>query len=141
MGVRRPERLYASPADTNGVSLETLTPDENATPAPAVVDRFAHLADEVTITVWGADWCGDCQRVLPVFAAILEAADVPTERVTGIAVDREKQGPGVDAYDIEYIPTIVIERNGTELARFVESADRPVGEVLAEQLDIAIDST
>ncbi len=122
------------------MTLETLTPATETTPAPAAVDRVATLADEVTVTVWGADWCGDCQRVLPAFAALLDAADVPDERVTAIAVDREKRGPGVEAYDIEYIPTIVIERDGTELARFVESADRPVEEVLAEQLDAAVDS-
>ncbi len=140
MGVRRPERLYASPADTTRMALETMSPAADATPAPAVIDQFERLADEVTITVWGADWCVDCQRVLPALAAVLKAASVPTERVTAIAVDREKRGPGVDAYDIEYIPTIVIERDGTELARFVESAGRPVGEVLAEQLAAAVDS-
>jgi len=140
MGVHRSERLYASPADTTEMALETLAPAADATPAPVVVDQFERLDDEVTITVWGADWCGDCQRVLPAFAAVLEAANVPTERVTAIAVDREKRGPGVDTYDIEYIPTIVIERDGTEIARFVESADRPVGKVLAEQLATVGDS-
>ena len=43
---------------------------------------------------------------------------------------------GVEEYDIEYIPTVVVETtNGEEVTRFVESADLPPAVWLAAQLD------
>jgi hypothetical protein len=56
----------------------------------------------------------------------------PTEKED----DGSKTGPGVEEYGIEYIPTVVVERadTGEEVARFVESEDRPIAVYLAEQL-------
>ena len=58
-----------------------------------------------------------------------------TDQIEVYEVDREKQGPKVEAYDIELIPTIVIEDDGEEVARFVEGEDLPAAIVLAEQLE------
>ncbi|UPM42149.1 thioredoxin family protein [Halocatena salina] len=118
------------------MALETMAPNP-------VWDADAHEEtvtvlrehDDVTYTIWGGDWCKDCRSQLPDFGAALEAADVEDDRIEHVAVDRDKQGPGVEAYDIEYIPTIVVERGGDEVARFVESEDVPAAAYLAEQLD------
>jgi thioredoxin-like negative regulator of GroEL len=40
----------------------------------------------------------------------------------------------VAAYGIERIPTVVIEREGSEVARFVEGEPGPIAESLASQL-------
>ncbi|WP_330630870.1 thioredoxin family protein [Halocatena halophila] len=117
------------------MTLETMAPNP-------VWDDEAHEStvsvlaenDEVTYTIWGGDWCKDCRSQLPDFSAALEAAGVEDDRITHVAVDREKNGPGVDEYDIEYIPTIVVERDGEEIARFVESESVPAATYLAEQL-------
>jgi len=61
--------------------------------------------------IWGGDWCKDCRALLPDFGAALEAAAVPDERIEESSLDQDKQGPGVDEYDIEYIPTIVVEND------------------------------
>jgi hypothetical protein len=71
---------------------------------------------------------------LPDFAAALDAAGVPDERIEEYAVDQDKQGPGVKEYGIEYIPTVVVERDGEELARFVESEPVPAAVYLADQV-------
>ena len=69
----------------------------------------------------------------------LDAAEVPNERIEVHAVERTddgtKTGPGVEEHGIERIPTIVIERNGIEAARFVETEPEPAIVFLAEQLD------
>ena len=39
-----------------------------------------------------------------------------------------------EEYGIELIPTVIVERDGEEVARFVESEDRPIAEYLAAQL-------
>ncbi|MFB6094283.1 MAG: thioredoxin family protein [Halanaeroarchaeum sp.] len=110
-------------------------PDWDADANAAVVETFAALDEETTVRVWGADWCPDTRETLPALAAALEAAGVDDERVEVVSVDREKNGPGTEEYDVEYIPTVVVERDGERLARFVESADVSVPVYMAERLD------
>lgn len=118
------------------MALETMEPNP-VWDSNAYEDTVATLRehDDVTYTVWGGDWCKDCRSQLPDFGAALAAADVAEDRIEHVAVDREKRGPGVEEYGIERIPTIVVERNGAEVARFVESADVPAAVYLAEKLD------
>lgn len=117
------------------MALETMAPNPvwNADAHEETVTILSEHED-VTYTVWGADWCKDCRSQLPDFSAALDAADVSDERIEHISVDRDKQGPGVEEYSIEYIPTIVAEREGREVARFVESEDVPAAVFLAEKL-------
>ncbi|WP_247000323.1 TlpA family protein disulfide reductase [Halosolutus gelatinilyticus] len=120
------------------MSLETMrpTPTWDAASYEDTVDTLAAHRDELTYKVWGGDWCKDCRALLPDFGAALDAADVPDDRIEEIPLDRDKQGPGVDEYDIEYIPTIVVEDDdGTEIVRFVESEDLPPAIWLAQQLE------
>jgi thiol-disulfide isomerase/thioredoxin len=123
------------------MSLETMDPNPvwDADAYPEAVSTFERLRDELEVSIWGADWCGDCRAVLPDFAAALDAADIPDEQVEVFAVEKSedgtKTGPQVEEYDIERIPTIVIERENREVARFVESEPEPAVVVLADQLD------
>lgn len=114
--------------------LSSMDPDAGR-PAPAeVVAVFRRLGTDITIRIWGGDWCPDTRNQLPDFAATLAAAGVPEHTVEVIPVDRNKQGRLVDAYDVTQVPTIVIEQAGTERARFVEAASEPPAAVLAKQL-------
>lgn len=120
------------------MSLETMrpTPTWDATAYGGTVDTLAAHRDELTYRVWGGDWCKDCRALLPDFGAALEAAGVPDDRIVEVNVDRDKRGPGVDEYGVEYIPTIVVEDDaGREVARFVEGEDRPPAVFLAEEID------
>jgi thiol-disulfide isomerase/thioredoxin len=109
----------------------------------ATLDRFA----DCTFKIWGGDWCVDCRSQLPDFGAALDASDVPDANVEHYPVEKaedgSKVGPKVAAYDIEYIPTVVVERpdgdaeddrDGEELTRFVEAADVPIAVYLAQRL-------
>ncbi|WP_336344360.1 thioredoxin family protein [Halalkalicoccus ordinarius] len=123
------------------MTLETMEPNPTWDPVAheATLEPFEERADELTIHVWGADWCGDCRSVLPDFAAALDAAGVPEESIHQYEVEKledgSKEGPKVEEYGVEYIPTIVVERNGEKVARFVEKEPIPVAEFLAEQLN------
>ena len=120
--------------------LETMTPDPEweAADHREAVRTVAAVGTSVTFLVWGDDGCGDCQRVLPGFGALLAAADVPPDRVVHYPVERlpegRKRGPRVDEYGIERIPTIVVERDGEEVVRFVEDEDLGVEAFIAEGL-------
>jgi thiol-disulfide isomerase/thioredoxin len=125
------------------MTLETLRPAADWSPAAhrEAVDALASLGGADRVLVWCDDGCGDCRALLPAFAAALEAAGVGDGRVTEFAVERlpegEKRGPKVDEYGIERIPTVVIERYGVEIARFVEGEEGPIAEALARQLNAA----
>lgn len=120
--------------------LETMRPDPawDPTAHEATVATLRDQADELTIRVWCGDWCVDCRSLLPDFAAALAAADIDPETVEQYPVEKaddgSKVGPNVTAYGIERIPTIIVERDGEEIARFVEEADRPPAAFLATAL-------
>ncbi|MFD1569408.1 TlpA family protein disulfide reductase [Halorubrum laminariae] len=120
------------------MTLETLSPGDadGDDIDPAVIEALA--ADNYRFKVWGGDWCGDCQRQLPAFAAALAAAGVPDDRIEDFPVTKGpdgKEGPQVEAYGIEFIPTVVVETaDGEEIARFVEEAEGSIAEELARQL-------
>lgn len=122
------------------MTLETMEPNPiwDAEANAEALEPFEEHADELTIHVWGGDWCGDCRAVLPDFGAAMEAADVPPESIHHHEVEKlddgSKEGPKVEEYGIEYIPTIVVERDGEELARFVEEEPVPAVTYLADRL-------
>lgn len=90
--------------------------------------------DDLVYRVWGGDWCKDCRAQLPDFGAALEAAEVPDERIHHHELDQHKQGPGVEEYGIEFIPTVVVEQDSEEIARFVETEPVPIAVYLAEEI-------
>lgn len=116
------------------------TPTWNEDAHEDVVSAFAALAadESVEISLWCADWCGDCRSELPDFGAALEAAAFPDDRLNVYPVERgdngAKEGEKVDEYDVTLIPTIVVERDDVELARFEENATLPAAAALAEEL-------
>ncbi|RKD97311.1 TlpA family protein disulfide reductase [Halopiger aswanensis] len=120
------------------MSLETMNPNPtwDAASYEDAVDTLEEHNDELVYKVWGGDWCKDCRALLPDFGAALDAAEVPEDRIEEIAVDEDKQGPGVDEYGVEYIPTIVVENDdGEEITRFVEEEDLPPAIWLAQRLE------
>lgn len=121
------------------MTLETLDPDpafDADTLDSAVLDA---LDAEYRYLIWGGDWCGDCQDQLPAFGAALSAAGVADDHIESFPVSKGpdgKEGPKLGAYDIERIPTVVVESAaGEELARFVERAAVPIAVALARDLD------
>ena len=131
------------------MELETMEPNPVWTEEAYAdtVDVLAVLRHEVTYKVWGGDWCIDCRSQLPDFAAALDAAEVPGSRIEHYPVEKEedgsKTGPKVEGYDIERIPTVVVERDarsasdasGEEVARFVEEEPVPIAVYLGRRLE------
>jgi thioredoxin 1 len=124
------------------MTLETMEPNpvwvaDAYHDAVEVLDSYA---DDLVYKVWGADWCKDCRATLPDFGAALDAAGVPDENVEQFPVDENKQGPGVEEYGIEYIPTVVVERDGEEIARFVEDEPMPIAVYLADEIAASVET-
>lgn len=102
------------------------------------VTTLRSVGAEFTFKVWCDDGCKDCRAQMPDFGAAIKAAGIPDRRVEAYPVERlpegKKRGPRVEEYGIERIPTIVVERHGTEIARFVEDEPVPAAVFLAEQV-------
>ena len=119
--------------------LETMEPADDWEPDADTEDAISALGEgDYAFHVWGGDWCIDCQQQLPAFGAALEYAGVDDDRIHHYPTEKEddgsKTGPGVEEYGIEYIPTVVVERDGEEVARFVESAADPIAVALGDDL-------
>jgi thiol-disulfide isomerase/thioredoxin len=123
--------------------LETLEPNPAwvADAYAETIDVLEAHRDEITYKIWCGDWCKDCRATLPDFGAALEEAKVPSEQVVEHSLDENKQGDGVEEYGIEHIPTVVAERNGEEIARFVEDEGMPIAVYLAEQFRDQLDES
>ena len=125
-------------AEAEAGTLETMRPNP-AWDADSYEETVEALSEDgLVFRVWGGDWCGDCRGQLPDFGAALDAADVPEGRIHHYPVEKEddgsKTGPLVEEYGIELIPTVVVERDGEEVARYVENEAVPIAMYLAERL-------
>jgi len=118
------------------MALNTMEPNP-VWAADAHADTVDTLAEHsgLVYNVWGGDWCKDCRAQLPDFSAALEEARVPEENIVHHELDEDKQGPGVEEYGIEYIPTVVVEHRGEEVARFVEEESVPIATYLARRIE------
>jgi len=126
------------------MTLETMEPNPVwvADAYADTVDTLAEHSGNLVYKVWGGDWCKDCRSQLPDFGAALDAAGVHDENVEHYAVEKEddgsKVGPQVEEYDIEYIPTVVVEHDGKEIARFVEEEPVAIAIYLANEIETAL---
>ena len=91
------------------------------------IDSLQKHLSKYTITAFMGTWCGDSKREVPKFYKVLEEAEFPLERLTMVAVSRNratyKQSPGGEheAQTIHRVPTFIIYKNGKEQNRIVES--------------------
>ncbi|MBI1367903.1 MAG: thioredoxin [Planctomycetes bacterium] len=86
----------------------------------------------VLVDFW-ATWCGPCKTQAPIVA---DLADAMHEKVAFGKVDVDKNPRTTQLYGIEAIPTLVILKDGKEVARFVgltpkEKIQTRLAEVLA----------
>lgn len=82
-----------------------------------------HLA-AYRIRVYLGTWCEDSHLLIPQLQKILEEAGYPLQEVKMIAVDRQKTSPEeLEKQDhIQFVPTIILSRDGKEKGRVVEGA-------------------
>ena len=68
-------------------------------------------------------WCEDSHREVPRLFKILEALDFPDSKLSLIAVNRKYEAPGGEEgiYNIQKVPTIIVQKYGKEIGRIIES--------------------
>ncbi|MBW3671633.1 MAG: thioredoxin family protein [Acidobacteria bacterium] len=77
----------------------------------------------VDLSVVFATWCGDSRREVPRLLKAIEEADNPNLRVSLIGIDSEFQKPldVIHEQRIINVPTVIVERDGEEIGRIVET--------------------
>ncbi len=96
--------------------------DEYAIDKAAVSELKKRKLNLYNITVLMGTWCEDSHRDFPRLIKILEEAGYPENKLTIIAVNRKKESPTGDEvrYNLQKVPTIIVEKYGKELGRIIE---------------------
>ena len=106
-------------------------------PVQSTLGQLKTALENVEITIFMGTWCEDSRKQVPALLNILVAIQYDQSNITLIAVDENKVTPeGLEeGYTIEYVPTIILYKNGKELGRVVEY---PIETLEADLLAIAI---
>ena len=77
---------------------------------------------QTDITLFMGTWCEDSQREVPAFFKALDIAGIDASHVNLITISEDKESPAelLEGRDIQYVPTIIFEKEGKELGRIVE---------------------
>jgi len=96
--------------------------DEYALDQKAISELKKDKINSYSITVFIGTWCEDSHRDFPRLMKILEEVKYPESKLTIIAVNRKKESPTGDEvrYNIQKVPTIILERYGKEVGRIIE---------------------
>lgn len=96
--------------------------DEYAMDQKAISELKKDKINSYNITVFMGTWCEDSHRDFPRLMKILEEVKYPESKLTIIAVNRKKESPTGDEarFNIQKVPTIIVEKYGKEIGRIIE---------------------
>jgi thiol-disulfide isomerase/thioredoxin len=100
---------------------------EEYTPNPVVVAELMEVDRAgLEITLFFGTWCGDSQREIPRLLRLFDTLELADDMLTVVAVDHvdgaTKTSPTGEEKGLEVyrVPTVVVSRDGEEVARIVE---------------------
>lgn len=88
------------------------------------------------LLVFLGTWCEDSHRLVPQLYKVLQAAEYPLDQVRIEALDREKKGKEnrEQAYEVQFVPTILVFKDGVAIGRITEMVQDSVEQDLANML-------
>lgn len=77
-------------------------------------------------------WCSDSKNLIPEFISVKDAAGIPDKNIRYFNLDLDKTSPDkVEQKDsIEYVPTIIVLKDGKETGRIVETVPADLASAL-----------
>jgi thiol-disulfide isomerase/thioredoxin len=84
------------------------------------------LAEDLEVKVFLGTWCPDSKEHVPHFVKIADQLSLPSSAIQFYGLDKEKKMPSdkEEEYDIAYVPTFILKKNGKTIGRIVESPDQ-----------------
>ena len=119
--------MLLGPINAAGLNQEpyALWFEENSkayTPDMTLIEEIKPLLKPCYVKVFMGSWCEDSQREVPALLKLLDLAEFDSSQLEIIAMTHDKDTPeNYEAdYQIEFIPTIMFFKDGSELNRIVE---------------------
>jgi len=111
-------------------------------PDAASLDRLRSVEDTYTVLSVLGTWCGDSAREIPRLQRVIEEIGTDGFQHVMVAVDRTKRIRDPDfpsrligGNRVDRVPTIIVlDGGGHEVGRIVETAERPLEQMLAEMV-------
>jgi thiol-disulfide isomerase/thioredoxin len=96
--------------------------DEYALDQNAIKDLRKAKLSSYSLIVFMGTWCEDSHRDFPRLMRILDELKYPDGKLTIIAVNKKKESPTGDEgiYNIQKVPTIIVQKYGKEIGRIIE---------------------
>ncbi len=96
--------------------------DEYALDQKAISELRKDKINSYNIVVFIGTWCEDSHRDFPRLMRILEEVNYPDSKLKIIAVNRKKESPNGEEglYNVQKVPTIIVQRYGKEIGRIIE---------------------
>jgi thiol-disulfide isomerase/thioredoxin len=122
--------------------IEAAVPDwvqaeVEAQPEPAAAQALAAVEPGAEVVVFLGTWCSDSRREVPRFWKALDATGGAVSfTIRYVGVDREKKEPAaaVAGSDVRFLPTFIVQRDGRETGRIVETSPHGVEQDLLDLL-------
>lgn len=96
--------------------------DEYAIDQKAVDQLKKDKINSYNLIVFMGTWCEDSHRDFPRLMKILDELKFPEGKLSIIAVNRKKESPSGEEglYNIQKVPTIIVQKYGKEIGRIIE---------------------
>lgn len=87
------------------------------------IRQMEPLIEDVHFFMVVGTWCGDSRREVPKWFKILDALQIPADKITVFGVDRSKQSTEgtTDKYNVRRVPTLIVFRGEDDIGRIVEA--------------------
>lgn len=87
----------------------------------AELNRYLLNTDKFVCLKFGAEWCGACKKINPVYKNISEYLDKSgkSDRIILLDIDCDLLDKVAGIYNIEYLPTFVVQKGGKIIKRLV----------------------
>lgn len=96
-------------------------------PSEKVLHKLKPYASTISFVVIIGTWCSDSREHVPSFFKVCDQMGVNPSAIRMIGVNRKKDrlpSPEMDSLQIEFVPTIIVYRNGKEIGRIVEDTKK-----------------
>lgn len=100
-----------------------------ASPDPEAARALAAIEPGAEVTVFLGTWCGDSEREVPrLWRALDEVGGTVPFQIHYVGVDRQKKEPAapIANFEVEFVPTFIVSRQGREVGRIVEESPHGV---------------